>query len=213
MKKFLATFISLVFIAGLAISPVWAAGDKVRSDKAVGPAGSSGKGKVATKRGNNAGKRIKTPATLSDKEAAWIMLMRQEEKLARDVYLTLYDVFKERIFRNISRSEQRHMNAVLNLIDKFGLEDPIVHDTIGEFPDKDFQSLYESFVKEGSANLCSALQVGIELEELDIDDLDTALEELDDANTSIIRVFNNLLNGSYNHLNAFENCYKRNSCK
>ena len=43
--------------------------------------------------------------------------MREEEKLARDVYLTLYDIWGTPAFNNIASSEQTHMDAVLMLID------------------------------------------------------------------------------------------------
>ena len=51
-------------------------------------------------------------ASLSDEEVYWLMYMREEEKLARDVYATLYEKWGTRIFNNIRVSEQRHMDAV-----------------------------------------------------------------------------------------------------
>ena len=52
MKKFFAMLVSLALFVCVAISPVWAGGDKVRSDKTAGPAGTSGGGTVQTTRGN-----------------------------------------------------------------------------------------------------------------------------------------------------------------
>ena len=54
---------------------------------------------------------------ISDEEATGLIFMREEEKLARDVYLTLYDVWETAVFDNIASSEQTHMDAVLMLID------------------------------------------------------------------------------------------------
>ncbi|HHJ13326.1 MAG TPA: DUF2202 domain-containing protein, partial [Gammaproteobacteria bacterium] len=42
---------------------------------------------------------------LTDVERDGILYMREEEKLARDVYLHLYDVWQLRVFDNISVSE------------------------------------------------------------------------------------------------------------
>jgi len=54
----------------------------------------------------------------------WLTYIREEEKLARDVYLYLYDMWGSSIFDNISVSEQAHMDAIKTLIDRYGLDDP-----------------------------------------------------------------------------------------
>lgn len=53
------------------------------------------------------------------------MQMREEEKLARDVYLELYETWDLPVFYNIAQSEQTHMGAVKTLIEKYNLKDPI----------------------------------------------------------------------------------------
>jgi len=146
---------------------------------------------------------------LTEAEENYILLMRQEEKLARDVYLTLYEVWGAEIFANISESEQRHMDAVETLITRYGLADPIVDDTVGVFINVEFTALYDQFVLDGSASLEDALNVGVAIETLDITDLEAALEET--STRSVRRVFENLLNGSYNHLSAFDR-HDRMSC-
>ena len=58
------------------------------------------------------------PSTnLSDIEVEGLLYMREEEKLARDVYLTLYDQWNINIFKNIAASEQTHTDAVKILLD------------------------------------------------------------------------------------------------
>lgn len=141
---------------------------------------------------------------LTDAEAENIRYMRQEEKLARDVYLTLYEQWDAAIFANISESEQRHMDAIKRLITIYGLEDPIVDDTVGQFTDPIFTVLFEQFVADGSVSLLDALNVGVAIEEQDIADLNAALEETTMRN--VRRVFQNLLRGSTRHLAAFEKC-------
>ena len=55
---------------------------------------------------------------LSQEEMDGLLFLREEEKLARDTYLMLYDLFGLRNFNNISKSEQAHMDAILYLLDK-----------------------------------------------------------------------------------------------
>lgn len=151
------------------------------------------------------GSRSLPPAVqLTEAEESHILYMREEEKLARDVYLTLYETWGAEIFANIGESEQRHMDALETLITRYGLVDPVVDDTLGMYtnPEIDFGLLYDQLVTDGTESLEAALNVGVFIEELDIADLEKALEET--SMRSVRRVFQNLLNGSYNHLDAFQ---------
>jgi len=139
---------------------------------------------------------------LTEAEEQHILYMREEEKLARDVYLTLYEQWDAEIFANISESEQRHMDAIKRLITRYGLVDPVVDDAVGMFTNPNFVGLYDELVLAGEISLEEALKVGVSIEELDIADLDIALQET--SMRSVRRVFQNLLNGSYNHLDAFQ---------
>jgi hypothetical protein len=165
------------------------------------------------------GKQNQSRVNLTEAEIQYIKFIRQEEKLARDVYLTLNDEYQTPIFLNISESEQRHMDAMKSLIDKYELEDPIKDDTIGVFPDPEssneinFNELYNDLVENGMQTYCDALQVGIDIEELDIEDIEIALNEEDVTAQDVIRVLNNLLSGSYNHLGAFTSQFEANNCE
>ncbi len=161
-------------------------------------------------RGPKGGKNGQSLATLTEKEVEHITYMREEEKLARDVYLTLSEKYSAAIFVNISESEQRHMDALKRLIDKYELTDPVVDDTVGAFTNEKFSDLYNLLVEKGMANYCGALQTGIDIEDLDIDDIEIALDEVEAQDVE--RVLNNLLLGSENHLNAFTSQHEANSC-
>ena len=147
---------------------------------------------------------------MTDEEIGHIIYIREEEKLARDVYITLYEIWKEPIFENISKSEQNHMDEIKGLIDKYGIEDSVIDDNVGVFTNDEFIGLYDSLIKLGRNSYCEALQVGITIEELDISDIDGALEEViaQDAKN----VFENLKEGSLKHLGAFESQFDIN-CK
>ena len=138
---------------------------------------------------------------ISEAEGAGLSFMREEEKLALDVYLTLYDMWGVNIFKNISVSEQTHTDAVNSLLSLYELPDPAMGNEVGVFQNDDLQALYDQLIEAGSVSLVEALKVGIAIEEIDIIDLEEYLAETDDTN--IIMVYDNLLFGSENHLRAF----------
>jgi len=143
-----------------------------------------------------------TPAgTLTQEDIKSLQYMIQEEKLARDVYLTLYNIYKLPVFSNIAQSEQRHMDSVKVLLDKYGIQNPLKTDTIGKYADSEFEKLYTQLVEEGKKSITDALNVGAKIEKLDIKDLEEAIAKT--KNADLITVFSNLKSGSENHLAAF----------
>jgi len=140
---------------------------------------------------------------LSEAEKTGLIHMREEEKLAHDVYQTLYGIWELAIFTNIAESELRHMTAIKSLLDKYGVDDPITDFTVGVFTDPDMQELYDQLVEKGNTLLVDALQVGATIEDLDIFDLYELLVEADNLDIRI--VYQNLAKGSRNHLRAFVN--------
>ncbi len=145
---------------------------------------------------------------LSDEEIKSLIQMREEEKLARDVYLTLAEKWNLNIFTNIAKSEQTHTNAVKALLDRYGIEDPIKDDTIGIFQSEEMQKLYNDLIVQGSKSLMDALKVGATVEDLDIKDLEDFLKITDNEDIKI--VYQNLVKGSRNHIRAFTRNIQRN---
>ncbi|NOR48940.1 MAG: DUF2202 domain-containing protein [Methanosarcinaceae archaeon] len=139
--------------------------------------------------------------TLTDEEIAGLKLMREEEKLARDVYMVLYDEWNLPIFKNIANSEQTHTDAVKTLLDIYGIEDPVSIDEPGDFANQELQTLYDDLVDQGSASLLEALIVGATVEDLDIFDLNELIAQT--QNQDILLVYNNLVKGSRNHMRSF----------
>jgi len=139
--------------------------------------------------------------TLSADEIEGILYMREEEKLARDVYLTLYEQWSLPIFQNIANSEQTHMDAIERLIDRYGLIDLVAGKDSGEFADQTLQSLYDDLVTTGSQSLADALRIGAAIEEIDILDLEERIAQTDAGD--IQRVYESLMKGSRNHLRSF----------
>lgn len=144
---------------------------------------------------------------LSDAEINSLIFMREEEKLARDVYLALYDLWGLQLFNNIANSEQTHTDAVANLLEKFDIPDPTDTSPAGKFVNPDLQGLYDELTQIGAKSLGDALKVGAAIEEIDILDLQEALEIIEEE--SIRQVYENLQSGSENHLRAFTATFER----
>ncbi len=144
---------------------------------------------------------------LTDAEIQGILFMREEEKLARDVYLALADSWGMNIFSNIADSENTHMDAVLTLIEMNDLEDPVGEAGRGVFENQELQNLYNDLVDRGIESLDEAILVGGAIEEIDIMDLQDYLEGTE--NDAVRSVYQNLLQGSINHLRSFVRTYER----
>jgi len=139
--------------------------------------------------------------SLNPAELTSFSFMREEEKLARDVYITLYNKWGANIFTNISASEQTHMDAILMLLNKYSLTDPAGSNPVGVFNNTTLQNLYNQLVAQGNISVLEAYKVGATIEDLDIFDLQNALINID--NQDIRLVFDMLTKGSRNHLRAF----------
>ena len=169
-----------------------------------GGKGSQGSGNAQGDQGELANFPPAQPGELSAAEIEALSYMREEEKLAHDVYVTLYELWGVNTFQNIANSEQAHTDAVKALLDRYGLGDPAVTQ-IGVFTNPDLQALYTELVARGGQSLAEALAVGAAIEEIDILDLEKRLAQTDNAD--IQQIFNNLLNGSKNHLRAFTSAF------
>lgn len=170
-------------------------------------AGNNGNGQART---TDRSQHVYDPETapdLTQEEMDGLLYMREEEKLARDVYTALGEQWGMPIFQNIAGSEQAHMDSVLMLIEQYGLVDPAAGNGVGEFSNPIFQSLYADLVAQGAISLDDALTVGATIEELDIVDLQERLAQTE--NEYIVQVYGNLLAGSENHLRSFVSILER----
>jgi hypothetical protein len=144
---------------------------------------------------------------LTAAEIASLQYMREEEKLAHDVYITLAEQWGYPLFSNIAAAEQTHTNAILQLLSQYGLADPAAGNGVGVFTNADLQTLYNQLIAQGSQSLGAALLVGGLIEETDILDLQASIAETSKAD--IQWVYQNLLAGSKNHLRAFASVYEQ----
>jgi hypothetical protein len=139
---------------------------------------------------------------LTDKQKSDLLYMVEEEKLARDTYLYFNNLWESKIFQNIANSEQKHMDRMKALAEKYSLEIPVTFDTKGEFQNEELQTLYNTLIEKGKNSLVDALEVGVSIEEADIADLE-GLIDTDDLPKEFKTSYEKLLKGSYNHLKNF----------
>lgn len=138
---------------------------------------------------------------LGTDEAATLVDLREEEKLARDAYISMIQQWGKPIFVNISEAEQNHMDTMLKKLILFGVEDPITNDEPGVFSDPNLEQSYNDLVNNGSVSILEAYRMGAYIEEMSIHELLKAIEETDEP--SLINSYSNVLAGSRNHLRAF----------
>lgn len=137
---------------------------------------------------------------LSDDELTFLLKMKEEEKLARDVYSVLYKKWGSQIFSNIAAAESNHLNAVILLLTNYGVTNTLIGEP-GVFTDDAVQKLFNDLVARANLSIEEAYKTGAFIEEMDIKDLTTAPGIT--VNENVTMVVENLLKGSRNHLRAF----------
>ena len=143
---------------------------------------------------------IATAATLTSREKEGMLFIWEEEKAARDLYMSLYDKNNLTIFMNLVRSEQSHMDQAKAIIDKYGLAIP-GNGEQGIFQNKTLQKIHDDFQAEGLRSDQDALMVAAAFEEISIMDLE---KEISATETEDIRVvYQGLLAGSRKHLRSY----------
>lgn len=140
--------------------------------------------------------------TLDEETIDAIVLLREEEKLARDVYLTFSWWYDLPVFENIARSEQQHMNLVALLLDRYGIADPAAGNGIGEFDEDWVQEAFDDLRDSGAESLVNALFAGAFIEDVDIYHLQHILDHSDFDDVNLI--VQNMIAGSRNHMRSFD---------
>ncbi len=160
---------------------------------------------------------------LSQEEIESLIYMWNEEKLAKDLYYSLYELYDDykasNTFENIaSRSETVHQELMEILLDKYQLSiDDNPYDPErdleedyppGQYSLEEIQQLYENLLSQGQLSFIEALKVGCIVEVTDVEDLEYRLSIV--GNQDIKLAFEFLKQGSYNHYWAFDNALKNN---
>jgi hypothetical protein len=146
-----------------------------------------------------------TPATvvapITEQEKTDLIFLREEEKFAHDVYVYAYAKYGHMVFSHISSSEQTHANAVLDLLNAYGIANPAANNPEGVFTDPTLQALYTQMIAKVDSSLNDALYVGATIEDLDISDIKRLNAHT--TKTDLLQVYANLTCGSRNHIRSF----------
>lgn len=159
----------------------------------------SGDGTTSVIEANLKSALIETSA-LTDSELASLLKMKEEEKLARDVYAILSQKWGSSVFSNISAAENNHLNAIVLLLTSYGATETSIGEA-GIFADAAVQKIYNDLIAKANVSIEEAYKTGALIEEMDIKDLTEALSSTTNENVTL--VFDNLMKGSRNHLRAF----------
>ncbi len=100
--------------------------------------------------------------SINDDELSSLIFIREEEKLARDVYQALSLKYNAKIFTNIALAEQTHMDAVLILLNRYDMEDPVGTNPAGVFTDPILQFPYDELIAVGNTGILNAYKVALE---------------------------------------------------
>ena len=160
----------------------------------------AGNGKGNGGRPATAGASTTALVPLTQDEIDTLLWMREEEKLARDVYIKMTEYYPVDIFSNIAAAEQKHFDAIGRKLDQYGITD-VALDGVGDFYNSDLQQMYNEFVQDGQVGYVEALFVGVAIEEADLVDLTVAIDETDSR--PLKRTYSRLLIGSQHHLDSF----------
>jgi len=156
------------------------------------------------------GKTRSTTSAMTEEQKDELFFIYQEEKVARDVYITLGKIYtNENTFASIQLSEQRHIDSARGLCEKYGVSTEGVDEkSVGNFVLPPLQALYDSCIEKGSKSLLDALEVGELIEVTDIEDLEHAMVGMP---SDVVNVYENLKEGSLSHLDAFQAALSRES--
>lgn len=153
--------------------------------------------------------QLKASGLITPEEEQALTYMREEEKLAHDVYTYMNNKYDHKVFRNISNAETRHGGFVKELLERYSVADPSDGKKEGEFVNTELAAIYTRLTEKGSISLNEALKCGAEIEELDIADLNTRIDQ--STSPDVKQTLMNLRDGSYRHLQAFMRNLKANS--
>ena len=160
-----------------------------------------------------------------------IAYMGNEERLAYDIYMNLYDFHDlnnniqiMQLLNIAQNAEKTHVGIVQSLVQKYDLnaddlsnvETAVADNSVafedmprGEYDITAIQELYDLLYDKGISSKQDALEVGCLVEVTDIDDLDKYIELAEESNAKdVLDAFIILRDGSYSHYWSFDKSLK-----
>jgi hypothetical protein len=144
-----------------------------------------------------------TTASVDATVAQQLSYLREEERLAGDVYTAIAKLYPANAtqFTRIATAEQRHFAAMGALLSRYGLADPSAGRSAGSYADPALTQLYDKLMTQAKVSLTEAYKVGVAIEQTDLADLKAGLAAK--PPTDVKAVYTNLQAGSNNHLATF----------
>jgi hypothetical protein len=138
---------------------------------------------------------------LSHQDVSWLIWMREEEKLSRDVYTNLWKKWETKIFLDVAAVEQIHMDSIKLILEKYWIDDPVKDDSIWIFSSFAIKKLYDDFIFQWNKSLLDAFILAADAESLDILYISDLVKQT--QNQDIISLYNTLIIWSRNHLRNY----------
>lgn len=139
--------------------------------------------------------------TPSAQLATELNYLRQEEKLAHDLYVLADSLYGAQQFGNIAQAEVHHGQAINSLLAGYSMADPNAGQAEGVFTDPQIQKTYNELAARIRQSQDEAAQVGILAEKTDIADLKKTIDSSPPA--AVKSTLSHLVTASERHLQAF----------
>jgi hypothetical protein len=141
----------------------------------------------------------KAGAAPSPRDVQGMRFIWEEEKTARDLYVSFYKQTNQSIFANLTRSEQNHMDQVRSIMDRYGVSTPALEREALE--NQTLIQMYTDLLSRGSRSDQDALKAASTFEEISIMDLQKEINATE--NQEVVAVYQGLLAGSRKHLRSY----------
>jgi hypothetical protein len=138
-------------------------------------------------------------AAASPRDVEGMRFIWEEEKTARDLYRSFYNMTNQSIFLDLKRSEQNHMDQVKSIMDRYGVKTPVPDQ--GALENRSLIQIYTDLLSRGNRSNQEALTAAATFEEISIMDLQKEIAATD--NQEVIVVYQGLLAGSRKHLRSY----------
>ncbi|UPT78558.1 DUF2202 domain-containing protein [Sulfurovum sp. XGS-02] len=142
-------------------------------------------------------------SVLTEEQKDMLFFIYQEEKVARDVYITLGKMYKnENTFRSMQITEQRHLECAKELCDIYGVDTSSMDESvIGAFESPLLKMLYDAYIEKGKSSLRDALEMAEFIGASDTEMIEHASIGMPN---DVVSVYEKLKKGNMNRPDTYE---------
>lgn len=136
-------------------------------------------------------------SVLTEEQKDMLFFIYQEEKVARDVYMTLGQMYNnESTFGLMKMTEEKHLDCARRLCDIYGVDTSSVDESvIGAFESPLLKMLYDTYIEKGRSSLRDALEMAEFIGASDLDMIEHASVGMP---SDVVSVYEKLKKGSLN---------------